>query len=48
MTLARLREAAGGLDYAAVGKSIARFGQRLCLDLGLRQPLVRLEQRLSK
>ena len=48
MTLAQLGEAAGGLDYAVVSKSIARFGHRLSLDLGLRQQLVRLEQQLSK
>jgi hypothetical protein len=37
MTLARLGLGAGGLDYAVASKTIARFGQRLCLDLGLRQ-----------
>jgi hypothetical protein len=48
VTLGQLGEAAAGLDYAVVSKTIARFGQGLGPVLGLRQQLVRLEQQLSK
>ena len=37
MSLAQLGKAAGGLDYAVVSKTIARFGRRLSLEVALRE-----------
>jgi REP element-mobilizing transposase RayT len=48
MQLAELGKAAGGLDYAVVSKSIARFGHRISSDLTLREQLARIQQQLSK
>ena len=48
MSLAELGKAAGGLDYAVVSKTMARFGRRLSVDLALREQLTRLEHQLSK
>jgi hypothetical protein len=36
------------LDYAIVSKTIARFGHRLSLDIGLSEQLARIQQQLSK
>jgi len=43
LRLAKLGELAGGLDYAVVNKAIARFGQRLTLDAGLRECVTTLQ-----
>ncbi len=42
-----LGELAGGLDYANVGKAVARFARRFGEDPGLRRELTAIEQRLS-
>lgn len=48
MSLAELGQAAGGLDYAVVSKTLARFGRRLGLDEVLREQVASLERQLSK
>ena len=48
MSLAELGQAAGGLDYAVVSKTIGRFGRRLASEVSLHQQLARIERQLSK
>ena len=37
----------GGMDYAAVGQAVSRFGKRLTKDTKLRNEIRRLETQLS-
>ena len=48
MSLAELGKAAGGLDYAVVSKTIARFSRRLSLEVALRQKVICIQHQLSK
>ena len=43
LSLRQLGELVGGMDYAAVGQAVARFGKRLERDVRLRQIAQRLE-----
>ena len=43
LKLAELGKLAGGLDYAVVSKAMARFGQRLSLDISLRKRITALQ-----
>jgi hypothetical protein len=45
--LGELGEWAGGLDYAAVGQAVSRFGRRLEKNRQLRRQLERAEKQLS-
>jgi len=45
--LAQLGELIGGIDYAAVGQAVSRFGKRLVKDTKLRGEIRRLETKLS-
>jgi hypothetical protein len=47
LSLAALGELAGGMDDAAVGQALSRFGKRLSQDLGLRRSVGRLQGQLS-
>jgi hypothetical protein len=47
LKLAELGELAGGLDYAAVGQAVSRFGKRLANEAKLRTEIRRLEMKLS-
>ena len=47
LSLAQLGTLAGGLDYAAVGQAISRFGKRLDKEPALRNELHRIESRMS-
>ena len=42
-SLGKLGELAGGMDYAAVGQAVSRFGKRLEQTRGLRRQLMELE-----
>ena len=46
-TLGQLGELAGGLDYAAVGQAVSRFGRRLDKEMDLHRTVTRLENSLS-
>jgi hypothetical protein len=46
LSLARLGELAGGMDYAAVSVAVRRFGQRIASDARLRQQLEPIERAL--
>jgi putative transposase len=46
LTLGRLGELAGGVDYAAVAQAVTRFGQRLERERGLRQTLEQIGDKL--
>ena len=48
LRLAELGGLAGGMDYAAVGQAISRFGKRMEKEAPLRRELRRLESQLSK
>ncbi|HLH56844.1 MAG TPA: hypothetical protein VKY92_24875, partial [Verrucomicrobiae bacterium] len=45
-TLGELGQLAGGLDYAAVGQAVSRFGKRLQKGGELQRQVKKLEQRL--
>jgi REP element-mobilizing transposase RayT len=47
-TLSELGQLAGGVDYAAVGQAISRFGKRVQTVAELRRCVTRIEKRLSK
>jgi putative transposase len=47
LTLAQLGQAAGGMDYAAVGQAVSRFGRRWEKDPALRREVTRIESQLS-
>jgi hypothetical protein len=47
LSLAQLGQLAGGLDYAAVGQAVSRFGKRLEREPGLRQQVTKLSLQLS-
>ena len=47
-TLGELGQLAGGLDYAAVGQAVSRFGKRLQKGGDLPRQVKKLEQQLSK
>ena len=47
LSLAQLGSLAGGMDYAAVGQAVSRFGKRLERDPKLARELKRLETKLS-
>jgi REP element-mobilizing transposase RayT len=47
LSLAELGALAGGMDYAAVGQAISRFGKRMGKAAELRRELTQLESRLS-
>ena len=42
-----LGELAGGMDYAAVGQAVARFGKRVGREAQLRQRITRIQQQMS-
>lgn len=41
LRLGELGEFAGGVDYAAVGQAVTRFGKRMVREPGLRRPTTR-------
>jgi hypothetical protein len=45
--LSELGELAGGMDYAAVGQAVSRFGRRLEAERGLRRKFNEIEKQLS-
>ena len=47
LSLAELGRLAGGMDYAAVGQAVSRFGRRLDNEASLRRELSRIETQLS-
>ena len=47
LKLAELGELVGGMDYAAVGQAVSRFGKRLAKDAKLRGEIRQLETQLS-
>jgi REP element-mobilizing transposase RayT len=47
LTLAQLGRLAGGMDYAAVGQAVSRFGKRLKADATLRGQLAKVKTTLS-
>ena len=47
-TLSELGQLAGGVDYAAVGQAISRFGKRIQTVAELRRSVTRIEEQLSK
>lgn len=47
LSLAALGQLAGGMDYAAVGQAVSRFGKRLEKDRALRRDFERVEAQLS-
>ncbi len=47
LTLAQLGHAAGGMDYAAVGQAVSRFGRRWEKDPTLRREVTKIESQLS-
>jgi hypothetical protein len=47
LKLAELGDMVGGMDYAAVGQAVSRFGKRLAKDTKLRGEIRRLETQLS-
>jgi hypothetical protein len=47
LTLARLGELAGSMDYAAVGQAISRFGRRMQKDAKLKTAVGKAERQLS-
>jgi len=46
LTLGELGRLAGGMDYAAVGQAVSRFGRRLAKEARLRHRLRRVESQL--
>jgi hypothetical protein len=46
-TLSQLGQLAGGMDYAAVGQAVSRFGKRLVNTPALRKSLAKIERQLS-
>jgi hypothetical protein len=46
-TLSQLGQLAGGLDYAAVGQAISRFGKRVQTVADLRKSVSKIEAKLS-
>ena len=46
-TLGELGRLAGGMDYAAVGQAVSRFGKRLLTEAELRKSVSKIEQQLS-
>ena len=47
LTLVQLGQAAGGMDYAAVGQAVSRFVRRWEKDPTLRREVTRIESQLS-
>lgn len=47
LSLAQLGQCAGGMDYAAVGQALSRFGRRLEREARLRQEMGKLDAQLS-
>ncbi len=47
LSLRELGEFAGGMDYAAVGQAVARFGKRVGREAQLRQRITRIQQQMS-
>jgi hypothetical protein len=47
LTLRKLAELAGGLDYTTAGAAVSRTGRRLVHDAQLRQQVKRIERQLS-
>ncbi len=48
LTLTRLGQLAGGVDYAAVAQAVTRFEQRLERQRALRESLAQIDHELSK
>ena len=48
LKLSELAVRAGGIDYAAAGTAVARFGKRLDRDSALRRAIGRIERHMSK
>lgn len=46
-SLGELGQLAGGMDYAAVGQAVSRFGRRLEQEVGLRRNMTRIDNQLS-
>jgi hypothetical protein len=47
LTLTQLGGLAGGMDYAAVGQAVSRFGKRLAREQRLRREIEEIETKLS-
>jgi hypothetical protein len=47
-SLRELGQLAGGMDYAAVGQAVSRFGRRLQRAADLRKSVAKIERQLSK
>ena len=47
LTLAQLGQAAGGMDCAALGQAVSRFGRRWGKDPTLRREVTKIESQLS-
>jgi len=47
LSLRELGEFAGGMDYAAVGQAVARFGKRVGREAQLRQRITRIQKQMS-
>ena len=47
LSLRELGEFAGGMDYAAVGQAVARFGKRVEREAQLRQRITRIQKQMS-
>jgi hypothetical protein len=48
LSLAKLGELAGGMDYSAVSVAVRRFSQRIAKDTKLRRKLEEMERQMSK
>jgi chromosomal replication initiation ATPase DnaA len=47
LSLPELGKLAGGMDYAAVGQAVSRFGRRLEKEAALRRKVAEMESQLS-
>jgi hypothetical protein len=47
LSLSELGKLAGGMDYAAVGQAVSRFGRRLEKEAALRRKVAEMEPQLS-
>src|SRR5437016_14181099 len=47
-SLRELGQLAGGMDYAAVGQAVSRFGRRLQSAADLRKSVAKIERQVSK
>jgi hypothetical protein len=45
-TLGELGQLAGGMDYAAVGQAVSRFGRRLEQEVDLRRNITKIDNQL--